>query len=96
MRRWLEPVTHDVGYALRSFRRTPGFTIVALLSLTLGHRRHLGDLQRDLRRPHRAVPVRQPGEIWAPEVRARRRPRRPRLHARRAASRWPSCRRSPT
>ena len=36
MRRWLEPLTQDLGYAVRSFRRSPAFVLVALLSLTLG------------------------------------------------------------
>jgi predicted permease len=34
--RWLESVGQDVRYGLRSLRRTPGFTIAALLTLTLG------------------------------------------------------------
>ena len=36
MFRWLEPLVQDLGYALRSFRRSPAFVLVALLSLTLG------------------------------------------------------------
>ena len=35
-RRWLEQVVQDARYALRTFRRTPGFAIVAILSLALG------------------------------------------------------------
>jgi hypothetical protein len=33
---WLETVARDVRYALRSFRRSPTFTLVALLSLAIG------------------------------------------------------------
>ena len=36
MRRWLEPLAQDLGYAVRSSRRSPAFLLVALLSLTLG------------------------------------------------------------
>ena len=35
-RRWLEHAAQDVRYALRTFRRNPGFALVAILSLTLG------------------------------------------------------------
>jgi putative ABC transport system permease protein len=35
-RRWLEHLTQDVRYAMRTFRRNPAFAIVAILSLTLG------------------------------------------------------------
>ena len=36
MRRWLDTLKQDLAYGLRSFRRSPGFVAVALLSLTLG------------------------------------------------------------
>ena len=35
-RRWIERSVQDVRYALRVFRRNPGFALVAILSLTLG------------------------------------------------------------
>src|SRR5829696_5819874 len=35
-RRWIEQAAQDVRYALRVFRRNPGFALVAILSLTLG------------------------------------------------------------
>ncbi|MCX6631889.1 MAG: hypothetical protein NTW28_30135, partial [Candidatus Solibacter sp.] len=33
---WLESTARDLRYALRGLRRTPGFTIAAILSLALG------------------------------------------------------------
>ncbi|HKF67657.1 MAG TPA: permease prefix domain 1-containing protein, partial [Vicinamibacterales bacterium] len=33
---WLDTLERDVRYALRSFRRSPTFTVVALLSLAVG------------------------------------------------------------
>src|SRR3954464_14237481 len=35
-RRWVEQLVQDLRYALRTFRRNPGFALVAILSLTLG------------------------------------------------------------
>jgi predicted permease len=35
-RRWIEHAAQDVRYAVRTFRRTPGFAVVAILSLALG------------------------------------------------------------
>ena len=33
---WLEDMRHDVVYALRSFRRNPGFAGIAFATLALG------------------------------------------------------------
>jgi putative ABC transport system permease protein len=70
MRRWLETLTQDFGYALRSFRRSPAFLLVALLSLTLGigaTSAIFSVIYGVLIAPY---PYARPGEIWAPEVRA--------------------------
>ncbi|HYU31613.1 MAG TPA: ABC transporter permease [Thermoanaerobaculia bacterium] len=34
--RWIEELSQDLGYAVRTFRRSPAFTLVAVLSLALG------------------------------------------------------------
>src|SRR3954465_1106331 len=70
MKRWLETLLQDFGYAVRSFRRSPVFSIVALLSLTLGigaTSAIFSVIYGVLIAPY---PYARPGEIWAPEVRA--------------------------
>src|SRR5688572_32775674 len=70
MRRWLETLGQDLGYALRSFRRSPAFVLVALLSLTLG----IGATSAIFSVIYGVIiapyPYAKPGEIWAPQVRA--------------------------
>src|SRR5688500_6540673 len=70
MRRRLEPLFQDLGYALRSFRRSPAFVLVALLSLTLG----IGATSAIFSVVYGVLiapyPYAKPGEIWAPETRA--------------------------
>jgi len=68
--RWLEPIIQDLGYAVRSFRRSPTFTMVALLSLTLGigaTSAIFSVIYGVLIAPY---PYAKPGEIWAPGIRA--------------------------
>jgi len=43
---WLEQLWQDVRLGLRMLVKSPGFTVVALLSLTLGIGSQRGDLQR--------------------------------------------------
>ena len=70
MRRWLDTLKQDLAYGWRSFRRSPGFMAVALLSLTLGIGATsaifsviYGVLIDALSRTP------PPSEIWMPEVR---------------------------
>src|SRR5262245_15077788 len=69
MTRWLGGLTQDLGYALRSVRRSPAFTFVALLSLTLG----IGATTAIFSVIYGVIiapyPYAKPGEIWAPEIR---------------------------
>src|SRR3954471_20159473 len=70
MRRGLDSLGQDLGYGIRSFRRSPAFTLVALLSLTLGigaTSAIFSVIYGVLIAPY---PYARPGEIWAPEVRA--------------------------
>jgi putative ABC transport system permease protein len=70
MRRWLETLAQDLGYAIRSFRRSPAFVLVALLSLTLGigaTSAIFSVIYGVLIAPY---PYARPDEIWAPQIRA--------------------------
>ena len=60
----------DIRYAMRGFRRSPGFTLVALLSLTLGigaTSSIFSVIYGVLIAPY---PYAKPGEIWAPAMNA--------------------------
>ncbi len=69
MRRWFETVRQDLGYAVRAFRRSPGFVFVALLSLTLG----IGASSAIFSVIYGVIiapyPYARPHEIWAPQIR---------------------------
>jgi putative ABC transport system permease protein len=69
VRRWVDTLVQDLGYAVRSFRRSPAFVLVALLSLTLG----IGATSAIFSVIHGVLiapyPYAKPGEIWAPQVR---------------------------
>jgi putative ABC transport system permease protein len=69
MRGWLETLVQDLGYAIRSFKRSRSFVLVALLSLTLGigaTTAIFSVIYGVLISPY---PYAKPGEIWAPAVR---------------------------
>jgi predicted permease len=66
----MDALVQDLGYAIRSFRRSPAFVLVALLSLTLGigaTSAIFSVIYGVLIAPY---PYARPGEIWAPQVRA--------------------------
>ena len=69
MPRWFETLTQDVAYAVRSFKRSKAFVLVALLSLTLGigaTTAIFSVIYGVLISPY---PYARPGEIWSPQVR---------------------------
>jgi putative ABC transport system permease protein len=69
LRRWFETVWQDLWYAIRAFRRSPGFSLVALLSLTLG----IGASSAIFSVIYGVIitpyPYARPHEIWAPQIR---------------------------
>jgi putative ABC transport system permease protein len=70
MARPIETLLQDLQYAVRSFRRSPGFTVVALLSLTLGigaTASIFSVIYGVLIAPY---PYANPHEIWAPQIRS--------------------------
>jgi hypothetical protein len=62
---WLDALGRDVRYALRSFRRYPGFTAVALVTLALGIGANTAIFQLVDTVMLRTLPVEQPYELTA-------------------------------
>lgn len=65
---WLERLWQDVRYALRGFRKNPGFTAVALLSLMLGIGTSIALFSVVYGVLIAPYPYAKPNEIWAPAV----------------------------
>jgi putative ABC transport system permease protein len=65
---WLEQLWQDVRYALRGFRKNPGFTAVALLSLMLGIGTSISLFSVVYGVLIAPYPYAKPNEIWAPAV----------------------------
>src|SRR6185295_15294595 len=62
-RTWMEPLWLDARYALRMMRRNPGFTAVAVLSLTLGIGANTAIFSLIDTLMLRALPVRDPAQL---------------------------------
>jgi putative ABC transport system permease protein len=65
---WLERLWQDVRYALRGFRKNPGFTAVALLSLMLGIGASISLFSVVYGVLIAPYPYARPNEIWTPAV----------------------------
>ena len=73
---WMEMLYHDLRYGLRMLRKSPGFTLVAVLSLALG----IGATTAIFSVVYGVLispyPYARPNEIWAPQVRDLKKPGR--------------------
>src|SRR5580658_3693697 len=65
---WAEQLGQDIRYALRGFRRNPGFATVALLSLMLGIGASVALFSVVYGVLIAPYPYAKPNEIWAPYV----------------------------
>jgi putative ABC transport system permease protein len=65
---WPEQLGQDVRFALRSFRKNAGFTVVALLSLMLGIGASIALFSVVYGVLIEPYPYARPNEIWAPAV----------------------------
>jgi hypothetical protein len=63
--RWIEQVGQDLGYALRTFRRSPTLILVAVLSLALGIGANSAIFSLIYTLLLRELPVRDPGRLVA-------------------------------
>ena len=61
---WLESLGADIRYAMRGLRATPGFTLVAILSLALGIGANTAIFSLANALVFKTLPVRDPGSSW--------------------------------